>query len=301
MDNSKYHIPVLLKECLDALIVNPDGVYIDVTFGGGGHSKEILNRLTAKGRLFGFDQDEQALENAIDDERFVMVHGNFRFLKHFMAYYGLESVQGILADLGVSSFHFNEAERGFSYRFDAALDMRMNTSALTTAQDILISYSQAELQRIFSEYGEIRNAKTLAKVIVETRRDERIVKTSDLLRIVDKIYRGDRQKYASQVFQALRIEVNDEMGVLRRFMGEGLELLASGGRMVVMSYHSLEDKIVKQYMRSGSGKDVMEYDNYGRAVEKYKSITRKPVIPSQEEIKINSRAASAKLRVTEKI
>ena len=286
---------------MDALIVDPDGVYVDVTFGGGGHSKEILNRLTTKGRLFGFDQDEQAIANVIDDERFVLVHGNFRFLKHFMAYYGHNSVHGILADLGVSSFHFNEADRGFSYRFDAALDMRMNTSALITAQDILMSYSQAELQKIFSEYGEIRNAKTLAKVIVETRRDEKIVKTSDLLRIVDKVYRGDRQKYASQVFQSLRIEVNDEMGVLKRFMGEGLELLGSGGRMVVMSYHSLEDKIVKQYMRSGSGKDVMEYDNYGRAIEKYKSITRKPIIPSKDEIIINSRAASAKLRVTEKI
>ena len=286
---------------MDALIVDPDGVYVDVTFGGGGHSKEILNRLTAKGRLFGFDQDEQAIANVIDDERFVLVHGNFRFLKHFMTYYGHNSVHGILADLGVSSFHFNEADRGFSYRFDAALDMRMNTSALVTAQDILITYSQGELQKIFSEYGEIRNAKTLAKVIVETRREEKIVKTSDLLRIVDKIYRGDRQKYASQVFQSLRIEVNDEMGVLKRFMGEGLELLGSGGRMVVMSYHSLEDKIVKQYMRSGSGKDVMEYDNYGRAIEKYKSITRKPIIPSKDEIIINSRAASAKLRVTEKI
>jgi len=301
MENSDYHIPVLLDECMDALIINPDGVYVDVTFGGGGHSKEILNRLTAKGRLFGFDQDEQAIANAIDDSRFEMVHGNFRFLNHFMAYYGHTSVDGILADLGVSSFHFNEAERGFSYRFDAEIDMRMNTSALFTARDVLGSYSQGDLQRIFSEYGEIRNAKTLAKVIVETRREEKIIKTSDLLRIVDKVYRGDRQKYASQLFQALRIEVNDEMGVLRRFMGEGLELLGSGGRMVVMSYHSLEDKIVKQFMRAGSGTDEMEYDNYGRAIERYKSITRKPIIPSQEEIKNNSRAASAKLRVTEKL
>lgn len=301
MDNLEYHIPVLLGECLDALIVDPDGVYVDVTFGGGGHSKEILNRLTAKGRLFGFDQDEDAVSNAIVDERFVMVHGNFKFLKHFMTYYGHTEVQGVLADLGVSSFHFNEAERGFSYRFDAALDMRMNTSAMITAQDVLMNYTQGELQSMFSEYGEIRNSKSLAKVIVETRRDGKIVKTSDLLRVIDKMYRGDRQKYASQVFQSLRIEVNDEMGVLRRFMGEGLDLLASGGRMVVMSYHSLEDKIVKQYMRSGSGKDVMEYDSFGRAVRLYNSITRKPILPSQEEIKRNSRAASAKLRVTEKI
>lgn len=297
---NEYHIPVLLHESIEALAINPDGIYVDVTFGGGGHSAAILDRLSDRGRLFGFDQDEQAVANAIDDNRFTMVHGNFRFLKHFMKYYGIDKLDGILADLGVSSFHFDAPQRGFSYRYDVELDMRMNTSTALTAREVLAGYSAQELQRVFSEYGEVRNAKSLAQAIVDARRSDKLIRTSDLIRLIERLYRGDRQKYTSQVFQALRIEVNDEMGVLSQFMEDGLSMLKCGGRMVVISYHSLEDKIVKQYMRSGSGLAVMEYDAFGRSLNLFKIITRKPIVPSNDEIKINSRAASAKMRVTEK-
>jgi len=295
-----YHTPVLLDECVAALDIKPDGVYVDVTYGGGGHSKPILNRLTAKGRLFGFDQDEYAVANAIEQDNFTFVKSNFRYIKHFMKYYGIDKVDGILADLGVSSFHFDEPSRGFSYRFDTALDMRMNESISTTAADILRQYSQSQLQDIFSKYGEVRNAKTLAKVICEVRRSSPLEKSSDLMDIVSKCYRGDRQKYASQVYQALRIEVNDEMGVLAEFLEAALGLLSPGGRLVVMSYHSLEDKIVKKYLKYGaSGK--LEQDEFGRAITNYKQITKRPMVAPKEEIERNSRAASAKLRVVERL
>ena len=299
--SENYHTPVLLDECLDALDIKPEGVYVDVTYGGGGHSKPILNRLTAKGRLFGFDQDEYAVANAVDHASFTFVKANFRYINHFMTYYGIDKVDGILADLGVSSFHFDEPSRGFSYRYDTGLDMRMNDSISVTAASVLASYNQGQLQDVFSKYGEVRNARTLAKAICDTRRQSPFVKSSDLMSIIGTCYRGDRQKYASQVYQALRIEVNNEMGVLAEFLEAALELLSPGGRLVVMSYHSLEDKIVKKYLKYGSAKGVLEQDEFGRSIIKYKQITKKPIVPSQEEIKRNSRAASAKLRVVERV
>ena len=301
MINDSYHIPVLLQESIDALDIKPDGIYVDVTFGGGGHSSFILKQLGKAGRLYGFDQDPDAVSNAIQDPRFTMVQANFRFLTQFMRYYNIDKVDGILADLGVSSFHFDMPERGFSYRFEAELDMRMNQSTVLTAAQVLHKYSAEQLQNIFSNYGEVRNSKTLSRAIVDGRQRKKIKMTSDLMSVIQDVYRGDLQKYASQVFQALRIEVNDEMGVLEDFLDNGLKLLNAGGRMVVISYHSLEDKLVKQYLRSSSGKPQIEYDEYGRTIEKYKPVSKKPIMPTEIEIEKNSRAASAKLRATEKL
>lgn len=295
-----YHTPVLLEECMDALSIKPNGVYVDATFGGGGHSKPILNRMTAKGRLFGFDQDEQAQANAIEDERCTFVRANFQYISHFMRYYDVQGVDGILADLGVSSFHFDEPSRGFSYRFDTELDMRMNRYISLTAREVLAKYSQKDLQRVFSEYGELRNAKTFSSIICEARGSFEIVKVSHLMALIDRAYRGDRQKYSSQVFQALRIEVNDEMGTLKSFLKQSIDLLASGGRLAVITYHSLEDKLVKKILR-GQYEGGAAVDEYGRSLSIVKQITRKPILPTEEEIKINSRAASAKLRVIEKL
>ncbi len=295
-----YHTPVLLRECIDNLSIKPEGVYVDVTFGGGGHSRPILDRMNAKGRLFGFDQDEQAISNSIDDTRFTFVRGNFQYISHFMKYYQLSEVDGILADLGVSSFHFDEPSRGFSYRFDSKLDMRMNQDVSLTAAEVLATYSQAELQKIFSEYGELRNAKTFSKAICEVRKVSAIVEVKHLLDLIGRLYRGDRQRYTSQVFQALRIEVNDEVGTLELFMQRAIKLIKTGGRLVVITYHSLEDKIVKKAMR-GEGSVHGTFDEYGRSLSKLKQITRKPIVPSEIEINRNSRAASAKLRVIEKL
>ena len=296
--SNTYHIPVLLEESIQALEIKSNGTYIDATFGGGGHSKPILNRLTAKGRLFGFDQDKQAQDNIIDDPRFTFVNANFQYIAHFMRYYGVGGIDGILADLGVSSFHFDEPSRGFSYRFDTELDMRMNESGSVSARHILAQYNQSELQRIFSEYGELRNAKTLSRMIVDWRKREPIVRVGQLKHLIDKVYRGDKQKYMSQVFQALRIEVNDEMETLRVFLSRSWELLKKEGRFVVITYHSVEDKVVKQYFRDKEREGV---DEYGRSVAEVRQITKKPVIPSKEEIERNRRATSAKLRVYEKI
>ncbi len=301
MSESDYHIPVMLDQCVDYLNIKSDGIYLDVTYGGGGHSKSIIEKLDSKGHLFGFDQDSRALQNAIVDDRFTMIHGNFRFVKHFMNYYGVTHVDGILADLGVSSFHFDEPSRGFSYRFDAGLDMRMNKMSRLTAAEILRTYQAEALQDIFSQYGEIRNARTLSEEICSVRRHTPLRSTGDLVSIIDRIYRGSRKKYMAQVFQALRIEVNDEIGVLERFLKDSLEVLAPGGRMVVLAYHSIEDKVVKKYLKSTSGGGAEERNTFGRVIEKYRIITRRPIVPSSEEIKSNSRAASAKLRVIEKI
>ncbi len=295
-----YHTPVLLEETIDLLNINPAGVYVDVTFGGGGHSGPILHRMNAKGRLFGFDQDEQAKANIIDDARFTFVRGNFQYISHFVKYYGVERVDGILADLGVSSFHFDEPSRGFSYRFDSKLDMRMNQDGTLTAQDVLANYSQKQLQYIFSNYGELRNAKTFSEAVCEVRGAAKIEEVRHLLDIIGRVYRGDRQRYTSQVFQALRIEVNDEVGTLKTFLENAIDLLSVGGRLVVITYHSLEDKIVKVAMK-GEGSKHVQYDEYGRRTSKLKQITKKPIVPSESEINRNSRAASAKLRVIEKL
>jgi len=295
-----YHTPVLLEECIDALNIKPEGVYVDATFGGGGHSRPILERMTAKGRLFGFDQDKRAQDNAIDDSRFAFVRANFKYISHFIKYYGAEGVDGVLADLGVSSHHFDEPSRGFSYRFDTMLDMRMNQHVTITAQDVLATYSQQQLQHIFSVYGELRNARTFSAAICEARKMAPISKVSQLLDLIGRVYRGDRQKYTSQVFQALRIEVNDEMGTLELFLERAVTSLLSGGRLVVISYHSLEDKVVKRILR-GDDSGRAYTDDYGRRIDVVRQITRKPIVPSAEEIERNSRAASAKLRVIEKI
>ncbi len=295
-----YHVPVLLRSSVDQLIVDPDGVYVDVTFGGGGHSREILSCLSDQGRLFGFDQDVDAESNLIVDDRFTFVRSNFEYLSNFVDYYGLDGVDGILADLGVSSFHFDEASRGFSYRFDAELDMRMNVSAQQSARDVLMNYGSGELQRIFSEYGEIRNSRSLAQEIVRQRSVSAIATVGDLDQIIAKMYRGDRQRYTSQLYQALRIEVNDELGVLRRMLGQGRDILRSGGSFVVISYHSLEDKIVKRFFKDG-GFDGPEEDSFGRVIDRFKVLTKRPAEPTEDEIKENSRAASAKMRVAHKI
>lgn len=301
VSETNYHTPVLLDRCVNELVIDPSGVYIDVTYGGGGHSKAVLNRLTAKGRLFGIDQDADAMTNAVEDDRFVFVRSNFEYIEHFMRYYEVDQVDGILADLGVSSYHFDEAERGFSYRFDADLDMRMNNSAGFSAKDVLASYSAGELQDIFSKYGEIRNSKTLAKVIVVERQKKAILTTGDLEMVLASCCKGDRQKYLSQVYQSLRIEVNNEFGVLKTMLEQGRRLLAPGGRFVVLTYHSLEDKIVKQFFRDNNFSGKRLEDDFGRAIVDLKVVNSRPIVAEEAEVKLNRRAASAKLRIAEKV
>lgn len=300
MITSEYHQPVLLSDSVDWLITDQNGVYMDVTYGGGGHSREVLNRLGQEALLIGVDQDLDAQENIIDDERLLFVQSNFAYITHFLEYYGIGGVDGILADLGVSSHHFDEAERGFSYRYDALLDMRMNQSAKHTAADILNGYAMQDLQAVFSAYGELRNSKTLASVIVESRRTAKVEMVADLERIIDRIYRGDRQRYSAQVYQALRIEVNDELEVLKDMLLSAMYALKSGGRLVVISYHSLEDKLVKQLFRDNNFEKKKMVDEFGRSQNVLEPLTKKPIIPSEQEIEKNSRAASAKMRVAQK-
>jgi 16S rRNA (cytosine1402-N4)-methyltransferase len=301
MSEEDYHKPVMLKECLDGLAIEPDGIYVDVTYGGGGHSKAILEQLGENGRLFGFDQDIDATTQLIEDGRLTFVQHNFRFLKRFLRLEGVTQVDGILADLGVSSHQLNEAERGFSYRFNALLDMRMNQVGETTAADILRMYNAEELQRVFSEFGEVRNAKTLAETIVGERENRPIKTISDFLIILDPLVRGKRPRYLAQVFQALRIEVNDEMGALRDFLTEALEVLKPGGRLVVMSYHSLEDRYVKNFVKKGRFDGEFIKDDFGKIHRPFIAITKKAVEASAAELKINPRARSAKLRIAEKV
>ena len=301
MNEEHYHEPVMLKECIEGLQINPDGIYVDVTYGGGGHSRVILEHLGPDGRLFGFDQDLDASSQLIEDNRLTFVQHNFRFLKRFLKLHGVTKVDGILADLGVSSHQLNEAERGFSYRFDALLDMRMNQVGDVTACDILRDYSVEELQRIFSEYGEVRNSKTLAEAIVEQRESREIKTISDLLIILDPLVRGKRARYLAQVFQALRIEVNDEMAALRDFLESAKEVLKPQGRLVVMSYHSLEDRYVKNFMKKGTFDGEFIKDDFGKIYRPFKVLTKKAVEASEEELKRNSRARSAKLRIAERL
>lgn len=295
-----YHVPVMPKESLDGLAIQKDGVYLDATFGGGGHSRLILNALGDKGRLIGFDQDKDALSNVPDDERFIFVQHNFRYLRRFLKLYGIRKVDGILADLGVSSHQLDEGTRGFSYRFDHDLDMRMNQSEGPTAADVLNTYQETDLVRIFSEYGEVRNSKTLAAGLAQARQGKSIQRVGDLLSAVDPFVRGARRKYLSQVFQALRIEVNDEMGALKDFLEQSLEVLKPGGRLVIISYHSLEDRLAKNFLRSGNLQGEQQKDFYGNIYRPFKVITKKALLPTAEEIKENPRARSAKLRVGEK-
>lgn len=299
-----YHNPVLLDACVDGLNIHPEGIYVDVTFGGGGHSKAILSRLGDKGRLFGFDQDPDAKLNAqaIDDKRLTFVDANFRLLQKYLRLYGVRQVDGILGDLGVSSHQFDTPERGFSTRFDAQLDMRMNPRGGLSAREVVNTYSAEELHRIFGMYGELQNAKTAAAAIVAARANQPIETVNDLKQSLQRYApRGKENKYFAQVFQALRIEVNDEMGALQEFLTQAAEVLKPSGRLVVMSYHSLEDRLVKNFIGKGKFYGEVEKDLFGNDLKPLQSITRKPLEASPEEIAQNSRARSAKLRIAEKL
>ncbi|MFT5167090.1 MAG: 16S rRNA (cytosine1402-N4)-methyltransferase [Saprospiraceae bacterium] len=296
-----YHDPVLLDESVEALNIKKEGIYVDATYGGGGHSRLILQKLGAKGHLLGFDQDEDTLSNVTENEQFTFVHHNFKHLKRFLRLHAFQQVDGILADLGVSSHQLNDADRGFSFRFDTDLDMRMNQQGDLTAADILNDYDADALQQVFSLYGEVRNSKSLAQRIVDERKSLPLKRIGDFLQLVGPLVRGNRNRYLAQVFQALRIEVNDEIGALKTFLEEALQVLKPGGRLVVISYHSLEDRLVKNFFKSGNFTGELIKDFYGNIERPFNIITKKAFIPSQEEIKINPRARSAKMRVAEKI
>lgn len=300
--NLKYHVPVLLNEVIQGLQINEDGVYIDATFGAGGHSRAILDKLNVKGHLYGIDQDSDAIHNVIsDDPKFSFVHGNFRYIKRFMRYAGVDKVDGVFADLGVSSHQFDTVGRGFSIRFEDELDMRMNQGAKYTAADILNSYSHDDLTSVFSQYGNVRNSKTLARNIVQRRRARPFKEAMDFIEFIDKIKMGTLQKYAATVFQALRIEVNDEYHSLIEFLTNSKGLLKEGGVLAVISYHSLEDKLVKNLIRSGSVDGSFEEDDRGRVVKEFEQLNKKVIVPKEDEVEVNSRARSAKLRLAKKL
>ena len=296
----EYHNPVLLNATVDGLNIKPDGVYVDVTFGGGGHSKEILSRLGPNGKLFAFDQDEDALANTLADERFTLINENFRFIKRFMRFYGIKSVDGILADLGVSSHQFDVPERGFSTRFDAGLDMRMSQKNDLNAYKVVNEYDEANLKRVFLDYGELKNAPLLSRTIIESRENSPI-KTTDQLKEVLARFLPERirNKILAQIYQAIRIEVNQEMDVLKEFLEQSLEILSPEGRLSVISYHSLEDRLVKRFMKNGLFEGEPERDFFGNFSVPFKTIG-KLIVPDNQEIKENNRARSAKLRIAEK-
>lgn len=301
MDNV-YHVPVMLKECMDALAIKPNGIYVDVTFGGGGHSREILKHLGPEGKLFAFDQDPDALNNVIDDSRFTLIHQNFRFLKNNLRLNGVKQVDGILADLGVSSHQFDAADRGFSIRFDADLDMRMDQISDVDARKVLSTYSEEELHRIFGMYGEIVNAKTLAKTIVTARLTTPINTVAELKEVIKKLVpRGKEHKYHAQVFQALRIEVNKELEALQEFLLQTVDVLKAEGRLVVMSYHSLEDRLVKNFLAKGKFRGDVEKDFFGNEIKPFHVISRKAITADDQELVENNRSRSAKLRIAEKL
>ena len=295
-----YHDPVLLFESVDGLNIKPDGVYVDVTFGGGGHSKEILKRLDKRGRLFGFDQDTDALSNEILDDRFVLINENFRFMTRFLRFYGVKKVDGILADLGVSSHQFDSADRGFSTRFDAELDMRMNVNDTVSAFEIVNEYKEEELAQVLFQYGELRNSRALSREIVKARKDSPIKTSFHLKKVLQRFLPKPKEhKILAQIFQAIRIEVNQEMEVLKEFLVQTPDLLNEGGRLSVISYHSLEDRLVKRFIQTGLFKGEAEKDFYGNVSVPLKKVG-KLVLPSEEEIKKNNRARSAKLRIAVK-
>lgn len=295
-----YHVPVMLKECLEGLGIKPDGVYVDVTFGGGGHSRAILERLGEKGKLVAFDQDPDAAKNVWGDPRLIFIQQNFKHVKRYLKLNNLLPVDGILADLGVSSYQFDTAERGFSTRFNAALDMRMDQENEVTAATILNTYDAAELQRVFGEFGEVRNARTLANAIVGARTVVPMNTTADLLAIADPLSMGNVNRYMAQVFQALRIEVNKEMEVLEAFLQDAAACLKPGGRLVVMSYHSLEDRLVKNYIRAGNASGEPVRDLFGKSEIPFKPVNKKPIEANEDELKLNPRSRSARLRVAAK-
>ena len=297
----QYHQPALASECMEALDIKEDGIYVDATFGGGGHAKILLEQLGDKGRLIAFDQDEDALANVPDDKRLTFVQNNFRYLKRFLRLYGISSVDGILADLGVSSHQLDVETRGFSFRFDSPLDMRMNQKAEKTAADLVNSLPPADLQQIFSKYGEVRNARSLAQAIVSARNLSPLDTVGGFLNVVEPLIRGNRSRYLAQVFQALRIELNEEMEALKEFLDQSLEVLKPGGRLAVISYHSIEDRYVKYFFKTGNVEGVLQKDFYGNIFRPFKIITKKAILPTDAEVKANPRARSAKLRVAEKM
>ena len=296
-----YHVPVLLKESVDGMNICPNGTYVDVTFGGGGHSREILSRLEKDGRLLGFDQDEDAERNIVDDPRFIFVRSNFRYLHNFLRYHDIEKVDAILADLGVSSHHFDDSERGFSFRFDGALDMRMNKRAGLTAADVVNTYAEERLADIFYLYGELKNSRKLASVIVKARANGQIKTIGEFLEIIKPLFGREREKKElAKVFQALRIEVNQEMEALKEMLTAATEALKPGGRLVVITYHSLEDRMVKNIMKTGYVEGKTTQDFFGNLQTPFKLVNNKVIVPDEEEIERNPRSRSAKLRIAEK-
>lgn len=302
--NETYHVPVLLTESVDGLNIGDGGCFVDVTFGGGGHSREILSRLNGKGRLYSFDQDADAERNAdgLDKSGFTFVRGNFRFLKNFMRFYGEEGIDGLLADLGVSSHHFDDSERGFSFRFDGKLDMRMNQRAGKTAADVVNTYDEKRLADIFYLYGELRQSRKIATAIVKARQGKRIETVADFLDVVKVFFRSEREKKdMAKVFQALRIEVNHEMDALRDMLKGAADMLKPGGRLVVITYHSLEDRMVKNMMKTGNVEGREDKDFFGRVNTPFRLVNRQVIVPSDEEMACNPRSRSAKLRIAEKL
>ena len=296
-----YHVPVLLKESVDGLDIVPDGIYVDVTFGGGGHSREILSRLGKNGHLYSFDQDEDAEKNILNDNRFTFVRSNFRYLRNWMRYYGIEQIDGLLADLGVSSHHFDDETRGFSFRFDAPLDMRMNKRSGVTAAEILNNYDEEQLANIFYIYGELKNARKIATAITKARGEKVIETTGDLMQITENLFMRERvKKETAKLFQALRIEVNHEMEALKDMLLGAQEVLREGGRLSVITYHSLEDRIVKNIMKAGNVEGKVKQDFFGRTEAPFRQISNKVIVPNEEEQLCNPRSRSAKLRIAEK-
>lgn len=300
-ENMVYHVPVLLKESVDGLAIRPDGIYVDVTFGGGGHSREILSRLGPDGRLFGFDQDEDAQRNIPDDHRFTFVRSNFRFLRNFLKYYGVEQVDGILADLGVSSHHFDDKNRGFSFRFDGALDMRMNRNAKMSAADVVNNYEEEKLAQIFYTYGELKNGRRLAAAIAKARTVKQINTVTDLMEVARPLFPQEREKKeTAKLFQALRMEVNHETDALREMLEETVKVLKPGGRLSVITYHSIEDRLTKNLIKTGNTDGKLEKDFFGRVEKPLRAVNNKVIVPDDNEIERNPRSRSAKLRIAEK-
>lgn len=296
-----YHTPVLLNESINGLQLKPNGIYVDVTFGGGGHSNEIIKHIKS-GKLVAFDQDDDALPNLIDDKRFVFVNHNFRFLKNFLKYHKIDKVDGLLADLGVSSHHFDDPKRGFSFRFDGELDMRMNRSANLSAKNVINEYKEFDLAKIFWEYGELKNSRKLAKAIVNHRLSKEIKTIKEFTDILmPYLPKHAEHKFLAKVFQSLRIEVNREMEFLKEMLLQTIDVIKPGGRLVVITYHSLEDRIVKNFIRNGQFKGEIEKDFYGNVIVPFKAVNRKIIVPNETEIKENNRARSAKLRIAERI
>lgn len=296
-----YHVPVLLKESIDGMNIQMGGTYVDVTFGGGGHSKEILRRMGENGHLYGFDQDSDAERNIVDDKRFTFVRSNFRYLHNFLQYYGIEQIDGLLADLGVSSHHFDDSERGFSFRFEGELDMRMNMRAGITAADVVNTYDEQKLANVFYYYGELKNSRRIAATIIKARLEKPILTIENFLAIINPLFGREREKKElAKVFQALRIEVNHEMDALKEMLKAAEKSLKPGGRLVVITYHSLEDRIVKNMMKSGNTDGKQEQDFFGRIQTPFKLINNKVIVPNEEEIRRNPRSRSGKLRIAEK-